>query len=361
MTLTIKDPKGFQNPSGLPNFHIRSIPIYGDLILAPMDGYSDLPFRSICRELGSAMSYTEFVNVDEILHASPKGITLRKLQFDPRERPMVFQIYGHDEDRIVQAALRLQDLGPDIIDLNMGCYVKDIAERGAGSGMLREPQKIARVFARLSQVLSVPVTGKIRLGWDEASRNHVAVAKILEEHGAVLVAVHARTKAQAFRGDADWDAIAEVKQAVRIPVIGNGDVRTVADIARMQAHTRCDGVMIGRGAIGNPWIFSRRDVDEVALAEKIALLRRHLAANLDFYGADKGLILFRKHAAKYIHGVYGANELRVRLLTCNSVAEFEQLVYLLSHAQFSPPSTRRSQTNPFFSLCAKRLCPLWWT
>ncbi len=321
------DLAGFENLSGLkPNFHIRSIPIHGDLILAPMDGYSDLPFRSICRELGSAMSYTEFVNVDEILHGAPRVLTLRKLEFDPSERPITFQIYGHDENRLVEVALRLQERGPDIIDINMGCYVHDIAERGAGSGMLRDPQKIARVFARLSKALSIPVTGKMRLGWDEYSRNYLEVAKILEDNGAALVAIHARTKVQAFRGDADWDAIAEVKQAVKIPVIGNGDVRTVADIARIKAHTQCDGVMIGRGAIGNPWIFARQNREDVAVAEKIALLRRHLALNLEFYGAQLGLILFRKHAAKYIHGVYGANELRVRLLTCNSVQEFENLV-----------------------------------
>ncbi len=307
-------------------FHVAQIPIYGDLILAPMDGYSDMPFRLLCRELGSAMSYTEFVNVDGIRGRKSRGVALLKLKFDPSERPLTFQIYGHEEDRLVETALQLQELGPDIIDINMGCYVKDIAERGAGSGMLRDPQKIARVFARLSRALKIPVTGKIRLGWDDASRNYLQVARILEDNGAALIAVHGRTKAQAFRGQADWDAIAEVKQAVKIPVIGNGDVRTVADIARIKRQTGCDGVMIGRGAIGNPWIFSRQDREEVALAEKIALLRRHLALNLEFYGTRLGLILFRKHAARYIHGVYGAAELRLALLTATSVDEFERLI-----------------------------------
>ncbi len=310
-----------------PAFQVRHIPVYGAAILSPMDGYSDLPFRLICRELGSAMSYTEFVNVDELRSRKPTVKAWQKLRFDPSERPMTFQIYGHDENRLVETALRLQDYGPDIIDINMGCYVKGIAERGAGSGMLCDPGKIARVYARLSAELKIPITGKIRLGWDENTRNYKEVAKILEDNGASLVAVHGRTKSQAYKGEADWDAIAEVKQVVRtIPVIGNGDVKTVADIDRIRAHTGCDGVMIGRAAIGNPWIFAGKDRGQVTLAERVALMRRHLALNLEFYGERPGLILFRKHAAKYILGVPGEAALRVPLLTCNTVAEFDQLI-----------------------------------
>ncbi len=309
-----------------PAFYIRNLAIYGRAILSPMDGYSDLPFRLICRELGSSMSYTEFVNVDELQSRKPTVKAWQKLRFDPSERPMTFQIYGHDEARLVETALRLQDLGPDIIDINMGCYVKGIAERGAGSGMLREPDKIARVFSRLSKSLDIPVTGKIRLGWDDASRNYLAIARVLEDHGASLVAIHGRTKAQAYKGEADWDAIAEVKQVVKIPVVGNGDVRSVQDIARLRAHTRCDGVMIGRAAIGNPWIFARKDREQVTIAERVALMRRHLALNLDFYGPEVGLILFRKHAAKYIQGLPGEAALRVPLLTSSTVQEFERLV-----------------------------------
>jgi nifR3 family TIM-barrel protein len=306
-----------------PAFLVRDVPVWGQAILSPMDGYSDLPFRLICRELGSAMSYTEFVNVDELRSRKPTVKAWTKLRFDPSERPMTFQIYGHDEDRLVDTALRLQDYGPDIIDINMGCYVKNIAERGAGSGMLCQPDKIARVFTRLSRGLSLPVTGKIRLGWDAASRNYLQVARLLEDSGASLVAVHGRTKAQAYTGQADWDAIAEVKQAVRIPVIGNGDVRTVADIARLKAHTGCDGVMIGRAAIGNPWIFAGLDREAVPLSRKVALMRRHLALNLDFYGPRTGLVLFRKHAAKYIRGLPEEELLRIPLLTAETVPAFD--------------------------------------
>jgi nifR3 family TIM-barrel protein len=321
-----------------PAFHIRDIPIYGGVLLSPMDGFSDLPFRLICRELGSAMSYTEFVNVDELAATRKLDAKCwRKLVFDPvAERPMTFQIYGHDVDKIAGVAQRLQDMrpAPDIIDINMGCYVKSISERGAGSGMLRCPDKMELLFNRLSRELRIPVTGKIRLGWDDASRNHVENAKRLEDNGASLVAVHGRTKAQGYGGSADWEAIAEVKRAVRIPVIGNGDVKRVADIERMRAHTGCDGVMIGRAAIGNPWIFAGKDREQVTLGEKIALMRRHLALNLDFYGPKFGLVLFRKHAARYIAGPANEAEgssplttsLRVPLLTANTIEEFDHLI-----------------------------------
>jgi len=322
-------------PEPRPAFFVREIPVYGDLILSPMDGFSDLPFRLICRELGSAMSYTEFVNVDELVKRRTSDVVAHKLMFAPSERPMTFQIYGHNVEHLIEAAKRIEVRGPDIIDLNMGCYVKDIAERGAGSGMLRYPERIAQVFDAWTRELCVPVTGKIRLGWDDASRNYVDIARRLEDHGASLIAVHGRTKAQAYQGTADWDAIAEVKQAVRIPVVGNGDVKTVADIARIKAHTGCDAVMIGRAAIGNPWIFSRRDRAEVSVEERIAVLRRHLALNLDFYGQRLGLILFRKHAVKYIQGLPGESLLRVPLLTAETVAQFDDLVNELERAEDS--------------------------
>ncbi len=310
----------------VPAFCVRHIPVYGDLILSPMDGFSDLPFRLICREMGSAMSYTEFVNVDELQGKRWPEKPARKLVFDPSERPMTFQVYGSDEDRLVATAERLLPLGMDILDLNMGCSVPTIAGRGAGAGLLCEPAKIGRIFRRLTDALPIPVTGKIRLGWDDQSRNYLDVARILEDSGASLIAVHGRTKAQAYRGAADWDAIAAVKQAVRLPVIGNGDVTSVIDIARIQAHTGCDGVMIGRGAIGNPWIFARKEPHQVTFAEKTTLVRRHLALNLDFYGPDLGVILFRKHIVRYIESLRALADYRVRLLTCASAEEFIALM-----------------------------------
>lgn len=314
----------FQMTYSQPTFTIRHIPVYGDLVLSPMAGFSDKPFRLICREYGSAMSYSEFVSVDGILHGNER--TGQMLEFDPAERPMTFQIFGSDENKIEEAARRIEQLGPDIIDLNMGCSVPKVSGRGAGAALLREPAKIGRIFARLTRVLSVPVTGKIRLGWDSQSLNYLEVARVLEDNGAALIAVHGRTKAQAYNGQANWDAIAEIKQAVRIPVIGNGDVAGVADIERIKGHTGCDGVMIARAAIGNPWIFQRKDTHEVTLAEKSKLIHRHLNLMLDFYGQERGLILFRKHVVKYVRGLAHIAQVKAKLVTCTYPEEFIELM-----------------------------------
>lgn len=307
-----------------PRFFVRNIPIYGELILSPMAGFSDIPFRLICREFGMAMSYTEVISMDGVLWKNKK--TCKLLEFRPGERPVIFQILGNDEDKIVEACRMIEPLGPDIIDVNMGCSVSDIAGKGAGAGLLKNPSKISRIFHKLTKALRVPVTGKIRLGWDEKSLNYLEVARILEDNGASLIAVHGRTRSQFFYGKADWNAIAEVKQAVKIPVIGNGDVRCVADIARIKRETDCDGVMIGRAAIGHPWIFQHKDRDQVAVTDKIELIRRHLSFMLEYYGHDIGIVLFRKHATKYIMGMPNASELRPRLVTCNRPEEFIDLI-----------------------------------
>ena len=312
-----------KTPNTEPVMLVRNIPVYNDVILAPMAGFSDMPFRSICRELGSAMSYTEFVATEALIRDNPKS--LHMLRYDPLERPVSFQIFGNNPDVILEAAKRIEHLEPDIIDINMGCSVKKVSRRGAGAGLLREPSKIGHIFNALSKSLSVPITGKIRLGWDDDSLNYLEVLKAMEENGAQLIAVHGRTKIQGYKGSANWDAIAEIKAHAKIPVIGNGDVRCVSDIECMKKQTGCDAVMIARAAIGNPWIFSRKDVHEVIFAEKIAMVRRHFAASIDFYGQKFGLILFRKHAAKYISGFAGAREIRAKLLTATTIEDFEAI------------------------------------
>ena len=285
------------NETRTPNFHVRHVPIYGDTILAPMDGYSDWPFRSICRALGSAMSYTEFVKVEKILSRSKEPA--KRLYYEEAERPVTFQIYGDDPDLILEAALKIEPLKPDIIDLNMGCPAKSIADRGAGVGMMPSPDKIARTFKLLTSNLKVPVTGKIRLGWDR-DKNYKLIARIVEEEGGSLIAVHGRTKEQRYSGNADWDAIAEVKSTIKIPVIGSGDVRSVSDIQRMKLHTNCDAVMIGRAAIANPWIFMGLDREQVPAELLKQTVHEHLQKSVQFYGEEDGQRLFRKYAVQYL-------------------------------------------------------------
>ena len=188
-----------------PAFWVRHIPVFGDLILSPMDGYSDLPFRSLARHLGSAMSYTEFVNANDVIQRF--HYVERRLTYTENEHPVVFQLYGDDPQAIVQAAHKVRELEPDIIDINMGCPAKSVSNRGAGSGLLRTPEKVAEIFSLLTTQLDLPITGKIRLGWDEDSLNYLDIARIIEDNGGAMMAVHGRTKAQAYKGEANWDAI----------------------------------------------------------------------------------------------------------------------------------------------------------
>jgi nifR3 family TIM-barrel protein len=318
-------------PAPTATFHVAHIPVYGDKILSPMDGYSDQPFRATCRELGSAMSYTEFINALDILQGHP--YVAQKMAFLPQERPVVFQIFDNDPQRLLEVALRVQDLEPDIIDINLGCSAKSVSSRGAGAGLLRTPLKVARIFRRLSRALEIPLTGKIRLGWDDSSRNYRLIARIIAENGGQLIAVHGRTKAQGYRGEADWDAIAEIQAAVAIPVVGNGDVRTPGDIQRMKAHTDCAAVMIARGAIGNPWIFAGLDRPEVPHRQVRQTMLRHLDRMLEFYGPERGLILFRKHASRYLSPYRLPDALRKRLLTSQKPDDFTQLLADIVTAQ----------------------------
>jgi nifR3 family TIM-barrel protein len=284
-------------PAQLPDFFIREIPIYGDAVLAPMDGFSDWPFRSLCRLLGSAMSYSEFIKAEDVLNR-PRHVK-HKLFFEQAERPMVFQLYGDSASALLEAALRVQELGPDIIDINMGCPARSVVHRGCGVGLMRSPQKVAEIFNTLSKVLSVPVTGKMRLGWDE-NLNYLEIARVVEENGGALIAVHGRTKQQGYGGQANWGAIAEVKANVKIPVIGNGDICRAADIRQMKQETGCDAVMIGRGAVQNPWIFSDLDREQVSPEAVRELVRQHLEKNMAFYGPEDGQRLFRKYAIQYL-------------------------------------------------------------
>jgi len=317
-----------------PNFYIGDLPIFGDSILAPMDGYSDQPFRGLARQLGSAVSYTEFVSAQDVLNR-PDYI-LPRLAFEETERPVAFQLYDDDPERILKAAEFVMQLNPDILDVNMGCSVKSIAARGAGAGLLRTPDKVAEIIRALNDEFEIPVTAKIRLGWDEESLNYLEIAKTVQDSGGALVAVHGRTKTQAYGGKADWDAIAEIKAALSIPVIGNGDIRTIADKQRLLSRTGCDAVMIGRGAIGNPWIFSGKDRREVSHEEVRRMILVHMRRMQAFYGSEEGLKLFRKHVTRYISLDPLSKAQRTQLLTCQTAEAFISFLDQLHFSQIVP-------------------------
>ena len=281
-----------------PDFWVKNIPIYGKTILAPMDGLSDYPMRNICRRYGSSISYTEFLNTTDIFNQN-RDID-RRMAFSQAERPVAFQLLDSDPDRIVQAAEQILPLDPDIFDVNLGCPSRSVSSRGAGAGLLRRPDLVQKIFSRLSSTFSLPITAKIWLGWDDQSLNYLEIAKIVQDNGGSLIAVHGRTRQQAYAGTANWEPIYLIKQSLSIPVIVNGDIRTPADIQLALERTGCDGVMIGRAALGNPWIFSEMDYLDVSLVKTIEVIHEHLTIMVDFYGETSGVIFFRKHLKAYL-------------------------------------------------------------
>jgi tRNA-dihydrouridine synthase B len=300
-------------------FSVGSVSVYERVILAPMAGFSDLPFRAICREMGSAISYTPCITDVAITYGGTR--TERLVDFLDAERPVAVQLLGAEERALLTAAEQVMARGPDIIDLNMGCPARRVTSGGRGAALLCEPHRIGRLVRSLVKNVPVPVTGKIRLGWDASTRNYIEVARILEESGIAAIAVHGRTRSQQYSGAADWQAIGEVKAAVQVPVIGNGDVRSPADAQRMLDTTLCDAVMVGRGAIGNPWIFAGRPLTCVGYPERLAVIRRHALWMSSYYGEAMGVMLFRKHVVRYVQGLRDATGVRPALLAAETIGE----------------------------------------
>lgn len=313
-----------QDPQ-LPDFYIDTIPIYGDVILAPMDGISDLPFRLIARNMGGAFNITGFVNTTDVLNNA--SFLDERIGFDPQqERPIAFQLFGSDPELLLASALRLQEREPDFIDINMGCSAKVIRRKGAGSELLAAPETIARIFNLLSRHLSIPVTGKIRLGIDDANLNYLDIAHIIEDNGGKMLAVHGRTRAQAYEGNANWQPIAEIKHALTIPVIGNGDILEPEQIDQMKNQTGCDAVMIGRGAIGNPWLIGRSHRDRQPRSAVYRMTLNHLNSLIDFYGEARAVIIFRKYAKNYIKSCDPPKDLFIALMQTKTLAEFSVIL-----------------------------------
>lgn len=315
-----------------PTFLIRDLPIHGPLILAPLSGYNDQPFRRLCLEFGAALVYTGLLSASAILYGSQRSREM--LRFHPDEHPLACQLFGSDEAILEKAARAVEVLGIDVLDFNMGCAEPKIVKGGYGAALLKDPAQIGRIVARLVRAVQVPVTGKIRLGWDAGTRNYLEVARVLEESGAALIAVHGRTADQQYTGLADWDAIAEVKQAARIPVLASGDVKCAADIPRLQAHTGCDGVMIGRAAIGSPWIFQRRDLPDVPWAERVPVIMKHLRRMVDFHGEVQGHRRFRKHLRRYLTSTDVSRQQRRAFLHCEDFGTFVTLLKGVTELQF---------------------------
>ena len=301
-------------------FKIADIPVGGRLILAPMDGISDPPFRAITRQLGSALSISEFINCLEYVHHKDKHV--QRYTFEPYERPVGIQLLDNDPERMAETARRLHEIvNPDFFDVNLGCCVRSVTSRGAGAGLMRTPERIEAIYTRLRQAVPQPLTGKMRLGWDDEHLNYLEIGKLLQDCGASMVALHTRTTKMAYNGKARWQAIGELKAALTIPVIGNGDVHTPGDAQRMLNETGCDAVMIGRGALANPWIFSGRERTDVSLDEVFDLIMRQLNAMLDSYPSG-ALQAFRKYIKAYLLPYGIPRQEMTALLTCSDLKEF---------------------------------------
>ncbi|TGN10981.1 tRNA dihydrouridine synthase [Leptospira ilyithenensis] len=304
---------------------VGNVEIKGDVALSPMAGISDSPYRRITRRYGSAFSYTEFVSTEQILLGNRKSIDM--FRFQEMERPISFQIFGSDLNTVVEAAKRIAPLKPDIIDLNMGCSVAKVSHHGSGAGLLRNLPLAGQMIEGIRKSVSVPVTAKIRLGWDEKNLNYKESVHILQESGVSAISVHGRTKSMAYTGKADWNSIGDIKSFAKVPIFGNGDVASFEEAKDKIKKYEVDLVLIGRKAIGNPWIFSERDKSSASFAEIKKVVIEHLLAMLDFYPNtdDYGLILFRKHFAKYVEGTNFPKDLKNQMLQTESLNMFLQL------------------------------------
>ena len=310
---------------------IGNIELDTPVALAPMAGISDLPYRVICREFGCGLTVSEMVSAKGLLYKNEK--TFAMLQIDEAERPTAIQLFGSVPEELAEAARIVEARGADIIDFNMGCPVPKVVNNGEGSALMKVPELAGKILEAMVKAVRVPVTVKFRAGWDEEHRNAVEIAKIAEASGVAAVAVHGRTRNQFYMGKADWEIIRRVKEAVRIPVFGNGDVFTAGDGLRMFKETNCDGLMLARGAYGNPWLFTQlraalagKDIPAVTAGEKLQQIILHATALVDFKGEKVAIREMRSHASAYIKGLPRASEYREKFHKLETLREMVDLV-----------------------------------
>ncbi len=314
---------------------IGNLELENNLILAPMAGVTDLTYRQLCKEQGCGLLCTEMVSAKAILYNNRN--TKELLEVTPGERPVSVQLFGSDPEIVSDMACRIEDGPFDIIDLNMGCPVPKVVNNGEGSALMKDPKLVEALLTALVKKVKKPVTVKFRKGFDEEHANAVEIAKIAESCGVAAVAVHGRTREQFYSGKADWDMIRQVKEAVQIPVIGNGDIFTPEDAKRMMETTGCDGLMVARGAQGNPWIFRRinhyLDTGELlpkpSAVEIGEMIYRHARMQTERKGESLGMKEMRKHIAWYTAGLRGSSDLRRQCNTLESLEELRRM--LLDH------------------------------
>ncbi|HLP18359.1 MAG TPA: tRNA dihydrouridine synthase DusB [Bacteroidota bacterium] len=309
------------------------------LLLAPMEDVTDLPFRLICKRLGADILFTEFVNSDGLVRNNKK--TAGKMHFTEEERPIGIQIYGSNQDAMEGAARMADEMNPDFVDINAGCWVKDVVARGAGAGLLRDLPRMEKIVAGVVKNTTRPVTVKTRLGWDDKSIHIIEVAKMLEQNGVQALTVHCRTRGQGHSGDPDFSWIPLIKAAVSLPVIVNGSLVEPAQIKRVMDESGCDGVMIGRGAIDNPWIFKQTKhyfdtgelMPEATVGERIALCIEHLRLAAEYKGERRGVIEMRKHYAGYLHGIPNVVKFRISLMQYLEVNPLVEQLQMFAEAR----------------------------
>ncbi|HFQ90170.1 MAG TPA: tRNA dihydrouridine synthase DusB [Desulfobulbus sp.] len=308
---------------------IGQVTVNGSFFLAPLAGYTDLPFRLLCREHGAALCFSEMVSCHGLCFGQKK--TLALLQSDPLDQPLAVQLFGSDPEIMGRAAALVSDQPVQLIDINMGCPVRKVVRKGAGAALMKDPDRAAAIIRAVCANTTLPVTVKFRSGWNSDAITAPEFARMAEEAGAAAVTVHARTWAQGFGGRADWRVIGQVRRAVAIPVIGNGDILCHEDGLRMMAETGCDGVMIGRGALGNPWVFARQG-RPVTLEERLPAMRRHLALTRGYLQQRQAVFRMKNHAVRYLAGLRGASRIRQRIMACHDLDALDTLLRELEGA-----------------------------